>query len=49
MAMQSYPNVVLLYLMIAAQGVLGYGLTSVLGAIVLEIFRAGTTAAFSAA
>ena len=29
----------LLYLMIAAQGVLGYGLTSVLGAIVLEIFQ----------
>jgi MFS family permease len=38
-AMQYAPSLALLYLMIAAQGVLGYGLTSVLGAIVLEIFQ----------
>ena len=38
-AMQHAPSLALLYLMIAAQGVLGYGLTSVLGAIVLEIFQ----------
>jgi MFS family permease len=29
----------LVYLMIVTQGVLGYGLTSVLGAVVLEIFQ----------
>ena len=29
----------LVYLMVVAQGVLGYGLTSVMGAIVLEIFQ----------
>ena len=38
-AMQWHASLALLYLMIAAQGVLGYGLTSVLGAIVLEIFQ----------
>src|SRR5262245_51746410 len=38
-AMQYAPSALLLYVMIAAQGVLGYGLTSVLGAIVLEIFQ----------
>jgi MFS family permease len=39
MAIEAYPSMGLVYLMIAAQGVLGYGLTSVLGAIVLEIFQ----------
>jgi MFS family permease len=39
LALQAQPSTGLLYLMIAAQGVLGYGLTSVLGAIVLEIFQ----------
>ncbi len=39
LALQASPSTGLLYLMIAAQGVLGYGLTSVLGAIVLEIFQ----------
>jgi MFS family permease len=33
------PSLPLLYLMIAAQGVLGYGLTSVIGAVVAEIFQ----------
>jgi MFS family permease len=37
--MQVKPTFSLLYIMIGAQGVLGYGLTSVLGAIVLEIFQ----------
>ncbi len=34
-----WPTVLLLYLMVAAQGVLGYGLTSVIGAIPAEIFE----------
>jgi MFS family permease len=38
-AMQYAPSALLIYVMIVAQGVLGYGLTSVLGAIVLEIFQ----------
>ncbi|HJZ32949.1 MAG TPA: MFS transporter [Hyphomicrobiaceae bacterium] len=38
-AMQWGASPALLTVMIAAQGVLGYGLTSVLGAIVLEIFQ----------
>jgi MFS family permease len=38
-ALEWQASMALLYLMIAAQGVLGYGLTSVLGAIVLEIFQ----------
>lgn len=33
------PTPALLYLMVAAQGMLGYGLTSVIGAIPLEIFQ----------
>jgi MFS family permease len=32
------PKPILLYLMVASQGMLGYGLTSVLGAIPAEIF-----------
>jgi len=38
-AMQYAPSAPIIYVMIAAQGVLGYGLTSVLGPIVLEIFQ----------
>lgn len=37
--LQAFPNTALLYLMIAAQGALGYGLTSVFAAIVAEIFQ----------
>ena len=37
--LQQSPTVPLLYVMIAAQGVLGYGLTSIFGAIVAEIFE----------
>jgi MFS family permease len=33
------PTPPLLYFMVAAQGVLGYGLTSVIGAIAMEIFQ----------
>ncbi len=33
------PVPMLLYLMVAAQGALGYGLTSIMGAVVLEIFE----------
>jgi len=39
LALRHSPSLPLLYLMIAAQGVLGYGLTSVMGAVVLEIFQ----------
>ncbi len=38
-AMQSHPSPLLLYVMVVAQGFLGYGLTSIMGAIVLEIFQ----------
>lgn len=37
--LQTFPNTALLYLMIVAQGALGYGLTSVFAAIVVEIFQ----------
>jgi MFS family permease len=33
------PTLLLLYVMVAAQGALGYGLTSIMGAVVLEIFE----------
>jgi MFS family permease len=36
--MQYYPRTFLLYLMVASQGILGYGLASVFGAIPAEIF-----------
>jgi MFS family permease len=39
LALQAFPSAALLYLMIAAQGVLGYGVTSVFAAIVAEIFQ----------
>ena len=38
-ALSDFPSLPLLYLMVVAQGVLGYGLTSVMGAIVAEIFQ----------
>jgi MFS family permease len=38
-ALAYVPTLVLLYVMVAAQGVLGYGLTSIMGAVVLEIFE----------
>jgi MFS family permease len=37
--LQLHPSMALLYAMVIAQGALGYGLTSVLAAIVLEIFQ----------
>ena len=39
LALQAVPSPVLLYLMVIAQGVLGYGVTSVFAAIVAEIFQ----------
>jgi MFS family permease len=38
-ALAQYPTPLLLWIMVAAQGALGYGLTSVFGAIVAEIFQ----------
>ncbi len=38
-ALQYHHSLVLVYLMVFAQGALGYGLTAVMGAIVLEIFQ----------
>ena len=37
--LQALPNTALLYIMVIAQGALGYGLTSVFAAIVLEVFQ----------
>ena len=37
--LQVFPNTAVLYLMIVAQGALGYGVTSVFAAIVVEIFQ----------
>lgn len=37
--LQTFPSTALLYLMVATQGALGYGLTSVFAAIVVEIFQ----------
>jgi len=39
LALRHAPTPPLLYFMVAAQGMLGYGLTSVLGAIPAEIFE----------
>jgi len=39
LAMREHPTPALLYLMVAAQGVLGYGLASVFGAIPAELFQ----------
>jgi MFS family permease len=38
-ALAHVPTLPLLYLMVAAQGALGYGVTSIMGAVVLEIFE----------
>jgi MFS family permease len=38
-ALKYEPSLALVYLMVVAQGALGYGLTSVMGAVVLEIFQ----------
>ena len=38
-ALASFPSLMLVYLMVLAQGALGYGLTSIMGAVVLEIFQ----------
>ena len=34
-----FPALALVYLMVLAQGALGYGLTSIMGAVVIEIFQ----------
>jgi MFS family permease len=39
LALQAHPTFALLYFMVAVQGMLGYGLTSVVGAIPAEIFQ----------
>jgi len=39
MLLQHQPSFVLVYVMVVAQGFLGYGLTSVMGAVVAEIFQ----------
>jgi MFS family permease len=38
-ALKFYPSLWLVYLMVFTQGALGYGLTSIMGAVVLEIFQ----------
>jgi MFS family permease len=38
-ALKSFPTLLLVYVMVVAQGALGYGLTSIMGAVVLEIFQ----------
>jgi MFS family permease len=38
-ALQAWPSLLLLFVMVMAQGALGYGMTSVMGAVVLEIFE----------
>jgi MFS family permease len=38
-ALKSFPALPLVYVMVVAQGALGYGLTSIMGAVVLEIFQ----------
>ena len=38
-ALAQFPNLLLVYVMVFAQGALGYGLTSIMGAIVVEIFQ----------
>jgi MFS family permease len=39
MLLEHHPTPMLLYVMVAAQGGLGYGLTSIFGAMVAEIFQ----------
>jgi MFS family permease len=38
-ALQYAPNLALVYLMVVSQGLLGYGVTSIMGAVVAEIFQ----------
>jgi sugar phosphate permease len=38
-ALKAVPTLMLVYVMVVAQGALGYGLTSIMGAVVLEIFQ----------
>jgi MFS family permease len=38
-ALSHYPILLLVYVMVLAQGALGYGLTSIMGAVVVEIFQ----------
>jgi sugar phosphate permease len=38
-ALAQFPSLPLVYVMVLAQGALGYGLTSIMGAVVLEIFQ----------
>jgi MFS family permease len=38
-ALKYFPTLLLVYLMVLTQGTLGYGLTSIMGAVVLEIFQ----------
>ena len=38
-ALEFAPSIALVYVMVIAQGLLGYGVTSVMGAVVLEIFQ----------
>ena len=38
-ALAHYPTLPLVYVMVLAQGALGYGLTSIMGAVVVEIFQ----------
>jgi MFS family permease len=38
-ALKFYPTLLLVWLMVLAQGALGYGLTSIMGAVVVEIFQ----------
>jgi MFS family permease len=38
-ALAHIPSLILVYVMVFAQGALGYGLTSILGAVVFEIFQ----------
>jgi MFS family permease len=39
MALQWFPTLTLVYVMVVAQGALGYGVTSIMGAVVTEIFQ----------
>jgi MFS family permease len=38
-ALAHFPSLILVYVMVFAQGALGYGLTSIMGAVVVEIFQ----------
>jgi MFS family permease len=38
-ALKTVPTLMLVYVMVLAQGALGYGLTSIMGAVVVEIFQ----------